>query len=152
MPVGYSVNQTPDQSFGEMGNAVPDLDHIIRGVLTAAEGTECIGGQLGRRGDRTAALLAALFVDHLKRTYPQAFADHLRWQDRLPADLGRIVCHGLNAGGATKSRARYRYEGLDAVSSALLRQRRVANFIDPAAQPAVTPAESSLAAVSEPQH
>jgi hypothetical protein len=104
------------------------LEHMMRGVLTAAEGTECVGGQLGRRGDHTAALLAALFVDHLQRTYPQAFADHVRWRDRLPADLGRIVCRGLN-----ESRARYLYEGLDAVSSALLHQPRVSNFIDSAA-------------------
>ncbi len=139
MPADYSTNQTPTQSFGEMGNAAPDLDHMIRGVLTAAEGTECVGGQLGRKGDRTAAILAALFVDHLQRTYPQAFADHPRWRDRLPADLGRIVCQGLNAVGAAKSRTRYLYEGLDAVSSALLRQPRVAGFINAAAQPAVAP-------------
>ena len=134
MPTRYVVNETPGQSFGEMGNEAPELEHMIRGVLTAAEGTECVGGQLGRRGDRKGALLAALFVDHLQKMYPQAFAGHDRWRHPLPGDLGRIVCQGLNRSGSS-----YRYKGLDAVSAALLRQPRVSSFIDSAAQPAVVP-------------
>lgn len=137
MPASYRVNCPPDQSFGEMGNAVPDLDHMIRGVLTAAESTECIGGQLGRRGDRKGALMAALFVDHLQRTYPQAFAGHARWRTRLPADLGGVVCDGLSAAFTSNSQPRYRCEGLDAVTSALIRQPRVAAFL--ASRPAVAP-------------
>jgi len=52
---------------------VPNLHQIMGGILTAAEGAECIGGQLARMNDLTAALYAALFVDHLQQTYPDAF-------------------------------------------------------------------------------
>lgn len=137
MPASYRANCAPDQSLGEIGNAVPDFAHMIRGVLTAAESTECIGGQLGRRGDHVAAVMAALFVDHLQKAYPEAFAGQPRWRERLPADLGRIVCNGLNATGSSNSQPQYRYEGIDAVSSALVREPRVAAFV--AAQTAAAP-------------
>ena len=139
MPPSYRVNEDPSQSFGEMGNAVPELEHMARGVLTAAECAECIGGQLGRRGDRAGALFAALFVDHLQRTYPKAFAGQLRWRDRLPADLGRIVCQGLNSTWPARSGQSSYYQGFDAVLATVMRNKRVAEFIDSAAQPAAAP-------------
>ena len=139
MPPSYRVNEDPSQSFGEMGNAVPELEHMGRGVLTAAECAECIGGQLGRRGDRAGALFAALFVDHLQRSYPKAFADQPRWRDRLPADLGRIVCQGLNSTLPARSGQSYLYQGLDAVLATVMRNRRVAQYIGSATQPVVAP-------------
>jgi hypothetical protein len=139
MPCSYRLNQTPGPDFGEMGNAAPDPAHLKRGVLTAAEAAECIGGQLGRNGDRTAALFAALFVDYLHRMYADAFVGHARWRDRLPADLGRIVCEGLNAAGPTRPQGPYRYYGVEEVTSDLLQSPRVRTFINAAAQPAVAP-------------
>ena len=139
MPASYRVNEPPSESIGEMGNAAPELSQIDLGILTAAEGAECIGGQLGRTGDRAAALFAALFVDHLQRTYPSFFQGKLRWGVRLPGDLGRIVCEGLNRALRRRRRGQYLYEGIEAVVKALLHDKRVAAFLGDAnaAQPGV---------------
>lgn len=94
--------------------------------MTAAEGAECIGGQLARNGDRNAALLAALFVDHLQQMYPTAFDGQLGWGARLPAgkDLGQIVFPGLNGADS-----RYLYEGIDAVADTLPSDARCVAFL-----------------------
>jgi hypothetical protein len=129
MPDSYRVNEPPPQSFGEMGNATPELSQIIPGILKVAEGAECIGGQLGRRGDRAAALFAALFVDHFRQTYPDVFQDKLRWQTRLPNDLGHIVCEGLNNVLEQRKPNRYFYEGIETVQAALRNDKNVAAFL-----------------------
>jgi hypothetical protein len=40
MPGAYKVNESPLGSIAEMGNAFPDISHMQRGILTAAEGAE----------------------------------------------------------------------------------------------------------------
>lgn len=144
IPASYRVNEPPSLSIAEMGNAAPEISQIGLGILTAAECAECIGGQLGRRGDRAATLFAALFVDHLQQTYPDIFQSELRWRQRLPADLGEIVCGGLNRTIGRSKRSRYRYEGIEAVGKALRRDRRVAAFLGKgnAAQPDVSVARA----------
>ena len=128
MPGSYKVNESPYGTIGEMGNAVPSLDDMQAGILTAAEGAECVGGQLARHNDYAAALFAALFVDHLQRTYPKAFQGVPRWNKRLPADLGRIVCEGLND-TIPRRRVNNPYEGIEAVAIAIKKDRRVAAFL-----------------------
>jgi hypothetical protein len=126
MPGSYGVNELPNLSVGEAGIRLPELPQIQRGIVATAEATECIGGQLGQRGDRYAALAAALFVDHLQQTYPDAFRGHIHWYHRLPADLGNIVCEGLNS---ALNAPHYRYAGIDAVAEALRSDPRVSEFL-----------------------
>jgi hypothetical protein len=114
MPYEYRVNDGPGNSIGEIGLASPPRPEVIyRGILTAAESAECIGGQLERFGDRSGAIRAALFVDYLRTKYSGAFTDSPRWTDvRLPGDLGRIV-RLLNEESEGQSESDYRYRGLD---------------------------------------
>jgi hypothetical protein len=78
MPPHYRTNELPNSGIGEMGNAVPDEVFLRKGIRTAAEAAECIGGQLARRGDREAALFAGLLVDYLYTHFPDAFAGEAR--------------------------------------------------------------------------
>lgn len=127
MPYEYAVNQMPG-SFGEMGLRSPPELQLRRGVLAAAEAAECIGGQIGHGGDRFGALLAGLFVNHLQRRYPTAFNNQLRWGTGIPADLGKVVCDGLN--GLLNGRPpKYRNEGIDAAEGALRKIPQVAAFL-----------------------
>jgi hypothetical protein len=130
MPDAYKVNESPSRSIVEMGNAIPNFSYIEQGILTAAEGAECIGGQLARLGDRAAALFAAFFVDHLQQTYGEVFQGHLRWRNRLPADLGQIVCNGLNKTLRLGKPNTYLYEGIDAIGTMIKEDRRVAAFLN----------------------
>jgi hypothetical protein len=92
IPLPYRVNQLPNESILEAGNAAPQGEFLNRGVLTLAEDAECLGGQLYRRGDRKGALRALLLVDHLRRKYPGVFENQWRWnQKQLPGDLGALV-------------------------------------------------------------
>lgn len=126
MPYEHRVNELPDGAIVEMGNRRPENSFLRRGILTLAECAECLGGQLGsdpeRRGtskDLRAALRAALLVDHLQTTYGDVFAGDPRWNHRIPADLGRIVCEGLNKLLRTDQSPPYRYHGLEAVENSL---------------------------------
>jgi hypothetical protein len=94
-PDSYKVNQIPGLSIVEMGNAEPDLAHLRPGILTTAESAECIGGQIGRKGDRMGALLATLLIDHLQSKYPDVFEKEVRWRTGIPGDLQTIVLRGL---------------------------------------------------------
>ena len=127
MPDRYRVNEIP-RSFGELGNASPPRKHLRRGIVTAAEGTECVGGQLARLGDLQGALFAALFVDHLQRTYADMFAEMPRWRVRLPADLGKFVRDGLNKAVAGKPPAS-RYHGIETVISAIMKHPLVKRYL-----------------------
>ncbi|MFZ0943961.1 MAG: hypothetical protein WB930_15075 [Syntrophobacteraceae bacterium] len=141
MPASYKVNQMPESSIGEMGCAMPELSQLHPGILAAAECAECIGGQLGERGDRAAALFAALFVDHLYRTYPNIFKDQVRWRTRFPGSLGSIVCEGLNNILKRSKLNPYWYEGIDTVVKRLKSDSLVAAFLNDAnaAQQSVHP-------------
>lgn len=130
MPYEYRVNQLPPGSIGELGSAAPEHSFLRRGILTAAEGAECIGGQLGRSGDLQAALYAALFVDHLQRTHPDAFAGVLRWRHRLPGDIGQIVCGGLNRALSDAADPPYMYRGIEAVTTSLASDPLVARYLE----------------------
>ncbi len=135
MPHSYRVNEAPGGGVIEIGLAVPESDFLNRGILTLAESAECIGGQLGRLGDLSGSLRAALLVDHLTRKYPQVFANLPRWRhERVPADLAMIVVNGLNKVVEGEERSSYLYRGLDEVQKALesypLVQRFLANKVD----------------------
>jgi hypothetical protein len=121
MPACYKVNQVPGSSMGELGNRAPELSHVTRGITTAAEAAECVGGQLGCLGDKFAALLAALFVDHLHKNYKEAFGDALRWRRRVPGDLGNLVGSGL--------RESYEGGGVDSVAAVLANDPLVKKFL-----------------------
>jgi hypothetical protein len=130
MPSSYKTNELPSRAIVEMGLAVPGLEHIARGILNAAESAECRGGQLGRLEDRKAALFAAFYVDHLVRTYKDAFQGEARWTGgRLPADLGMIVTRGLNNALKGSESPRYLYEGLDSVLNEITSISIVAKFL-----------------------
>jgi hypothetical protein len=127
MPPSYKVNKIPSSGIGEMGNAVPDDALLRRGILTLAEGVECIGGQLGLRGDRMAALFAALLLDHIQKAYSSLFEGEPRWRHRVPGVLGNIVCRGLNE--CMLSPAPYLYTGIDAVMETLAGEPLVDRFL-----------------------
>jgi hypothetical protein len=129
MPPAYRVNEVPAPSIAELGNAVPETEFLRRGIVTLAEGAECISGQLGRRGDRMGALLGALLLDHLQRNYGGEFEGNPRWQQRVPADLGRIVCGGLNEALVDNQRSTYQYRGLEAVEKMLIEEPLVKRFL-----------------------
>ena len=44
-------------------------------MLRLAEGLECLGGLLGKQGDRAFALEAALLLDRLQTKYPKVFEE-----------------------------------------------------------------------------
>jgi len=69
----------------------------------------------------------ASFVDHLQQTFPDAFEGHLRWQTRLPADLGQIVCQDLNR--LSQESNKYCYEGIEAAASILRESPLIATFL-----------------------
>jgi hypothetical protein len=71
--------------------------------------------------------VAALFVDHLQKQYPDAFTNQARWNRRIPADLGEIVCEGLNA--TLPRSSTYVYDGFDTVVRALRADPMVAAFL-----------------------
>jgi Domain of unknown function (DUF4365) len=63
MPHSYRVNEAPTGGTIEIGLAVAEPAFLDRGILTLAECADCIGGQLGRLGDLSGSLRAALLVD-----------------------------------------------------------------------------------------
>lgn len=127
MPVPYRVNELPTTGIGELGNAVPELVFLARGILRLAEAIECIGGQLGQRGDRAFALEAALLLDRIQKEHANVFEGDNRWRNRVPGLLGQIVNQGLN--GALGNSA-YLYAGLDAVETTLASDPLIKKYLD----------------------
>jgi hypothetical protein len=130
MPATYRTNEIPPRTTVEVGLRAPDAEFMKRGIQTAAESAECIGGYLGNQNDFSGALRAALLVDHLTKSYPDAFADLPRWQNmRVPADLGTIVVQGINKVLEKKEETLYYYQGLDEVQKALESDPLVQRFL-----------------------
>jgi hypothetical protein len=129
MPYEYSTNEVPNRSLIEVGVSMPDPKLLERGILALAESAECIGGQLGKLGDRAAALRAALLVRQLQNSHPELFNQHLRWQSGFPGDLGSLVCEGLRTLLNSDRNPPYQYEGLDAVETALESDELVKRFL-----------------------
>jgi len=144
MPYKYRVNEVPPGSFVEQGLATPEQAFLRRGILASAEGAECVGGQLGRSGDLRAALFAALFVDHLQRTYSNSFEGAPRWNHRLPGDLGQIVCQALNQELDHGNDPPYHYRGIEAVTESLCSTPIVKKFLSNADAPKKRLQPSSL--------
>jgi len=130
MPDRYRVNEIPSPSIFEAGTIAPEHALLRRGILTAAEGAECVGGQLGELGDRLAALLAALFVDHLHRNHSDVFAGELRWNTRLPGGIGWLVRDGLNSVLEGEQPPSHAHQGLDDVSVAITSLPLVKRFLE----------------------
>jgi hypothetical protein len=130
MPYSYRVNESPGGDIVEIGLSAPEAEFLDRGILTSAESAECIGGQLGRLGDLSGALRAALIVDHLRQKYPKVFANSARWQhQRLTGDLANIVVQGLNKVVEGEERSSYLYRGLDEVQKAVENYPLVQRFL-----------------------
>jgi hypothetical protein len=135
VPYSYRVNEAPGGGTVEMGLATPEPEFaptlLDRGLLTLAECADCIGGQLGRLGDLSVSLRAALLVDHLTTKYPQAFTNSPRWQhSRLTADLATIVVHGLKKVAEDQQASSYLYGALDEVQKALDSHPLVERFLN----------------------
>ncbi len=128
MPHSYVVNELPNTGMGEAGFAFPDLQFLRRGLLRLAESTECIGGQLGRRGDLQSALMAALLVDRIRTEYAQAFEDNPFWRHhRVPGMLGMDVNSRLNKAAGDGG---YFYAGLDALKKHLADDPLVKKYLE----------------------
>jgi hypothetical protein len=117
------------ESIVELGDAVPERTALKRGILTLAESVQCIGGQLGQIGDRSGTLLAALLLDHLQIHYPDMFHDSVRWQSRMPGQLGHIVCSSLNQVMPTDQTIQYYYQGLEAIEAILANDPLVKRYL-----------------------
>jgi hypothetical protein len=83
MPDPYTVNLKPS-ALGQHTYAQPEPEFLDRGLLRLAEALECIGGQLGERGDRAFALKAALLLNRIQTKYPEALKDDPLLRDRIP--------------------------------------------------------------------
>jgi len=129
MPYSYRVNEAPAGGVIEIGLATPEEGLLDRGILTAAESAECIGGQLGRLGDLSGALRATLFVDHLLKTHRQLFEGIPRWRNGIPADLAKIVVRALNE-AVEGQEASYVCFGLYQVQKALDNYPLVQSFLE----------------------
>jgi hypothetical protein len=123
MPMSYRVNEIPRSGgIGEVGLSLPENPELLnRGIVSLAEGAECIGGQLDRLGDRAGALRAALLVRHLQMRYDKAFANLPRWSgSSMPGDLGTKVVQRLNSIAEQMGPGpTYYYRGIDEVGKAL---------------------------------
>jgi hypothetical protein len=123
MPGTYSVNSLPSNDWVEYGNAHPDNESLARAVSTLTEVVECVGGQLGRRGDQRAMLLAALLLDQLQGRGKEGTTGKLT---RLSGELSISVSDRLNQlTGLTG----YRHAGLDALASGFDTLPLVARFL-----------------------
>jgi hypothetical protein len=127
MPHSYRANNLSIDGISEAGLAYPEPELLKRGIRCLAEGIECIGGQLGFRGDRLIALEAALLLDRLQRTHPEAFENDLRFPHRVPGMLGTIVNHGLNR--ALNSTG-YLYAGLEAAEKVLAEDPIIQKYLN----------------------
>jgi hypothetical protein len=127
MPASYRVNELPQTGIGEVGLALPDLEFLRRGLLRLAEAIECIGGQLGQRGDRAFALEAALLLDRIQKEHPDVFTDNPSWRHRVPGLLGQIVNQGLNQ---AQGNSGYMYAGLEAVETMMANDPLIKKYLD----------------------
>ena len=106
----------PGRSMVEFGNAKPSLEQLKRLIRVTAESAECLGGQLGRHDDRIAALIAALFLDHLWDTQRHVLQQDLGWLQKIPRDLGNMLLRWLDEGRPCST---YRYTNFDPIMDAL---------------------------------
>jgi hypothetical protein len=131
MPLPYRVNELPNQSIVEAGNAAPQGEFINRGILTLAEDAECLGGQLYRLGDRRGALWALLLVSHLRQRYAEIFQNQLRWnQATLPGELGAVVSKALNEAVPDEQEPQDNLEGIRRVDEAIGANPIVRRFLE----------------------
>jgi len=122
----YRSNEIPKENLFELGLAWAEPQLLKRGIRCLAEQIDCIGGQLGRQGERLLALEAALLLDQLQRGHPQAFENDIRFVHRVPGLLGMIVNNGLNeALGSTG----YLYAGLEAAERLLTDDPMVQRYL-----------------------
>jgi len=127
MPASYRVNELPETGIGESGLALPDLEFLRRGLLRLAEAIECIGGQLGNRGNLAFALEAAILLDRIQKQHSDVFAGNPSWRHRVPGLLGQIVNRRLNE--ALEQHTSYLYAGLDQVEKNLLNDPLVKKYL-----------------------
>jgi Domain of unknown function (DUF4365) len=114
MPASYTVNETPEQSFGELSGTAPEPEFLNRGLFLLAEALQCIGGQLGTKGDLAFALEAALLLDSIQKDHVEIFENNPFWRSRVPGQIGTIVNIGLNK-ALERGQDTYTYAGLDTV-------------------------------------
>ncbi len=112
----YRSNEIPKKDLFELGLAWAEPQHLKRSIQCLAEQVECIGGQLGRRGERLVALEAALLLDQLQRSHAEAFENDIRFRHRLPGLLGMIVNNGINEALGSPS---HLYAGVEAAERVL---------------------------------
>jgi hypothetical protein len=131
MPLPYRINQLPNESIMEAGNAAPQGDFLNRGILTLAEDAECLGGQLYRLGDRPGALRALLLVSHLRQRYADTFQNQLRWnQATLPGELGAVVSKALNDAVPDEQGPPNGFEGIRKIDEAIETNPIVRRFLE----------------------
>jgi hypothetical protein len=131
MPLPYRVNELPNESVVEAGNAAPQGEFLNRGILTLAEDAECLGGQLYRLLDRQGALKALLLVSHLRQRYADVFQNQLRWnQATLPGELGAVVSKALNEAVLDEQEPRDELEGIRKIDEAIEANPIVRRFLE----------------------
>ena len=94
-PHKYRVNEVPDSGILENGNGQPNPEQLNLAIETTVETLDCVGVQLLRRGDRKAALYAALLLNHLRKTYGDVLAQNVRFGTDNPCTLEIDVAYAL---------------------------------------------------------
>lgn len=103
MPGLYTTNEptTPGSGVAEVGKLVPDRRLVNLAIRRLCEAADCVGDQLRQLRDMQTAMRAALLVDHLRSTYPDALDEFSRHRPlgHLMADiLKRLGPGNLNEG------------------------------------------------------
>ena len=67
-PYKYRVNEVPPGGLVQLGNTRPSQEQLAKAILSMVQAVDCAGHQLLEGGDRTAALYAAMLLNHLRKT------------------------------------------------------------------------------------
>lgn len=64
-----------------------------------------------------------------EKRYGEVFKQLPRWRRRLPADLGRIVCGGLNDALGNDRTSNYMYEGLERLQKEIMKIELIQKYL-----------------------
>jgi hypothetical protein len=142
-PYKYRVNEVPPCGLVELGNTRPNQEQLAKAILSMVEAVDCAGHQLLEGGDRTAALYAAMLLNHLRKTRPSVFEKDLRWRPDKPWTLESSVLTPLQQALSPEKNPSYWTELLDRVIESIMNLPDVARFISESARTTVGPGSSS---------
>jgi hypothetical protein len=128
MPSRYRVNEVPQLGGGvEQGMVRPDDGQLAKAIRMLVEAVDCVGDQLRVRDDRTAALLAAMMLRHLKKRYSAALSSDQRWDLSSESPFECWFSHHL--GLTANPPQTYMFQRIDQMMQALGSHELVAAYL-----------------------